>query len=105
MCIRDRAHPPRQVGVTTVAGRSMLVRRLSPQENKLQVERIARRELPAVVACVGALTAALHARAAVGPVEPWTAADRAALVERAALLAGLHEAVWLAHRRLVQAGG
>ena len=98
------AHPPRQVGVTTVGGRSMLVRRLSPQENKLEVARLERRDLAPVVAFVGARTAAIHARTAAGSSVLWTPSDRFALVERAALLASLHEAVWLAHGRLLAAG-
>ena len=88
---------PRLLGATRVGRRSMLVRRLSPQEDKLDVGGLDAADLEAVVRHLGALTGRAHRRGAEAiPRRPWRDADLDAVVERSIALAGLHVAAWLA---------
>lgn len=90
--------PPRMLGTTTYGRTSMLVRRLSPQEDKLDPRRVEAAELGPLAAYVGALAGVLHRRGAKGrPPRAWSPGDRLALVERAITLAGIHEAAYLAY--------
>lgn len=91
------ARPPRMIGTTTLDGRSLLVRKLSPQEDKLNLRRLRGADLPALATYLGALLGAAHARAATKPPRArWTAADLGAVRDRAIALAGMHEAIYLA---------
>jgi uncharacterized protein (DUF2252 family) len=95
------AHPPRMIGVTRLGRASMFVRRLAPQEDKLDLTKVPREELVPLVRHLGALVAAAHRRgAARGPRETWSKAARTALVHSAMELAGVHEAAYLAYCRL-----
>jgi uncharacterized protein (DUF2252 family) len=96
---------PRMLGTATIAGRSVLVRRLAPQEDKLDIGRIAREELDDLAAYLGALTRAAHARGARRRLPRWSAADRRAVLDRAVVLAGVHEAAYLAFCRIVARAG
>lgn len=90
-------HPPRMIGTTRLKKQSMFVRRLAPQEDKLNLRRIRSADLPALAAYLGALLGAAHARGATKPPRSrWIRADLAAMRERAVTLAGLHEAIYLA---------
>ncbi|HKA86014.1 MAG TPA: DUF2252 family protein [Haliangiales bacterium] len=96
------SRPPRLVGTTRLAGMSMLGRRLSPQDDKLDLGRIAGADLPPLARYLGALLGNAHRRgaAAAGAAPPkrsWSAADRASIVDNAIRLAGIHEAVYLAY--------
>jgi hypothetical protein len=91
------ARPAKMIGTTRLKGASMFVRRLSPQEDKLDLTRLRGDELDGLVRYLGALVGAAHRRGATSvPREPWTRAERAGVVERAILLAGAHEAAYLA---------
>jgi uncharacterized protein (DUF2252 family) len=90
--------PPRMVGATRLRGESMFVRRLMPQEDKLDLGRIAHGELEPLARHLGALMGAAHRRGAKRlPRRPWRAEDRAGLLARAIALAGAHEAMYLAY--------
>jgi uncharacterized protein (DUF2252 family) len=89
--------PPRMSGATTLAGRSMFVRRLAPQEDKLTFDALARADVPPVLTALGALAGAAHRRGAAATPPAFDAPARAALVERAVELAALHEAAYLAY--------
>lgn len=90
-------HPPRMIGTTHLKKLSMFVRRLAPQEDKLNLRRLRSADLPALADHLGALLGAAHARGATkAPRSRWTKADLAAVRERAITLAGLHEAIYLA---------
>jgi uncharacterized protein (DUF2252 family) len=88
---------PSRLGVTELVGKSMLVRRLTPQEDKLDVAKLTRDTFVALVPYLGALLGRVHARGAEKPGRPHRASDHAGLIERAIVLAGLHESAFLAY--------
>lgn len=88
---------PKHAGVAILDGRSLLVRRLAPQEDKLDLRRITPEELDPLSRHLGGLVGRAHRRAASSlPRSPWSVAAREGLLERAVRLAGLHEAAYLA---------
>ena len=90
-------HPPRMLGSADVDDASLFVRRLLPQEDKLDLTRLVPEELPELARYLGALLGSAHRRGAVRtPPALWTAAERALLTEQAIAIAGLHEAAYLA---------
>lgn len=92
------ARPPRMVGSTRLRGDSMFVRRLMPQEDKLDLARIPSEDLEPLARHLGALLGAGHRRGASRPPRrPWTAEDRAGLLVRTIALAGVHESMYLAY--------
>ena len=94
-CLR---YPPRLLGTTALGGRPMVVRRLAPQEDKLDAAAVDGDTLPGVASYCGALLGDAHRRGAVElPRRPWTDAHRAALLRAAVGCAALHAAAWLAY--------
>jgi uncharacterized protein (DUF2252 family) len=92
------ARPPRMMGWTRMAGESMFVRRLAPQEDKVDLALVRTEDLEPLARHFGALLGAVHRRGATRtPKRPWTAEDRVELVHRAVALAGTHEAMYLAY--------
>jgi uncharacterized protein (DUF2252 family) len=96
------ARPPRLLGTTRLVGLSMLGRRLLPQDDKLDLGRIAGADLPSLARYLGALLGDAHRRGAADaggrpPRRTATAAERATLVDNAIRLAGIHESVYLAY--------
>lgn len=90
-------HPPRMLGTTDLDEFSLFVRRLLPQEDKLDLTRLQPAELPELARHLGALLGSVHRRGAVRtPATPWTASEQATLTEHAIVIAGLHEAAYLA---------
>jgi hypothetical protein len=74
---------------------SMFVRKLSPQEDKLNLRRLKGADLPSLATYLGALLGSAHARAATKVPKRWAAADLATIRAHAIALAGLHEAIYL----------
>jgi uncharacterized protein (DUF2252 family) len=74
---------------------SMFVRKLSPQEDKLNLRRLKEQDLPGLATYLGALLGSAHARAAVKAPKRWAAPDLADVRGHAIALAGIHEAVYL----------
>jgi uncharacterized protein (DUF2252 family) len=96
--------PPRMLGVTELQGQSMFVRRLAPQEDKIDFLTVRSAESVGLAAFFGSLVGKAHKRAVtIAPKRPWTASDREAILERAIRLCGLHEAIYLWHGRLTAA--
>jgi uncharacterized protein (DUF2252 family) len=96
-------HPPRMLGTTKLDGMSMFVRRLAPQEDKLDLSHIREDDLESLAAYLGALTGAAHRRGATRPTKtPWKRRERDALLERAIAIAGIHEAAYLAYFKLAR---
>ncbi|MBX3188004.1 MAG: DUF2252 family protein [Labilithrix sp.] len=96
------AAPPRMMGCTSLANAGkfsklpLFVRKLSPQEDKLNLRRLRGADLPSLATYLGALLGAAHARAATKtPKTRWSDADRASLRAHAIELAGIHEAIYL----------
>jgi uncharacterized protein (DUF2252 family) len=91
--------PPRMAGTTRLGKRSMLVRRLAPQEDKLDLLRVDPAELESLAAFLGAKAGAAHRRGG-GHAVQWKAGDVSRLVASASELAGIHESCYLAFCRL-----
>jgi uncharacterized protein (DUF2252 family) len=96
-------HPPRMLGTSQLAGYDVLVRRLTPQEDKLSLSRLKPAHLSSLAVYLGALLGSAHRRGKQGDFAPWSARDRGGLLERAVALAGTHEAVYLELCRLWRA--
>ncbi len=104
VCTAFRAsveRPPRMLGSTVLRGSggtaklSMFVRKLSPQEDMLNLRRLRGADLPGLATYLGALLGSAHARAATKAPKRWAAADLATIRAHAIALAGIHEAVYL----------
>lgn len=92
------ARPPRMIGSTRMAGKSMFVRRLAPQEDKVDLTRVRTEDLEPLARHFGALLGGVHRRGATRkPKRAWSREDRVDLVHRAVALAGAHEATYLAY--------
>jgi uncharacterized protein (DUF2252 family) len=88
---------PRMIGTTKLAGLSMFVRKLSPQEDKLNLRRLKGADLPALATYLGAVLGMAHRRGATkAPKTKWSASDLGHVRDHAIALAGVHEAVYLA---------
>jgi uncharacterized protein (DUF2252 family) len=97
------AQPPRMIGSTRLRGLSMLVRRLAPQEDKLDLGKLRSEDLPALARHLGALLGAAHRRGVKRlPKKPWSNENRARLLGNAIALAGVHEATYLAYCELTR---
>ncbi len=97
------AHPPRMLGTTKLLGLSMFVRRLAPQEDKLDLTRIRDSDLDPLAAYLGALLGAAHRRgASKKPIKAWSPAERDRIVDHAITIAGVHEATYLALCKLAR---
>ena len=90
-------HPPRMASTSELDERSLFVRRLLPQEDKLDLTRMRPEELPELARYLGGKLGLAHRRGArTAPPAPWNAAEREQLTEHAIVIAGLHEAAYLA---------
>jgi uncharacterized protein (DUF2252 family) len=98
-------HPPRMTGTTTLGHADLFVRRLAPQEDKLDLKQIKGADLEPLAAYLGALLGAAHARGATqAPKKAWTKDEQAHVLERAVTMAGVHEAAYLVLCKLARAG-
>jgi hypothetical protein len=89
-------------GATRLRGASMFVRRLAPQEDKLDLTKLDSDDLEPLARHLGALLGAAHRRGAQRtPKKPWSPRDRAVVLAHAIALAGVHEAMYLAYCALV----
>jgi hypothetical protein len=92
------ARPPRMIGTARLRGESMFVRRLAPQEDKIQLTGLGSNDLDPLARHLGALLGAAHKRGATRfPWRAWLPGDLAAILARAITLAGVHEALYLAY--------
>ena len=89
--------PPVMLGTVKALGRGLLVRRLTPQEDRLDWMTIPASQREPTLAFLGALTAAAHRRCARRPPGPLDATDARRILRNATELAGIHEAVALAY--------
>jgi hypothetical protein len=75
----------------------MFVRRLSPQEDKLELTKLRDDDLNSLATYLGALVGAAHRRGARKlPPKPWSEAECDGVIDRAIAIAGIHEATYLA---------
>jgi uncharacterized protein (DUF2252 family) len=97
------ARPPRMVGAIRLRRESMFVRRLAPQEDKIELAQLAASELEPLVRHLGWQLGQAHRRGVTRPPKKaWTEGERAGLLNRAVALAGAHEAMYLAYCDLVK---
>jgi uncharacterized protein (DUF2252 family) len=97
------ARPPRMMGQTRLYGSSMFVRRLTPQEDKLDLRALHTGDLEPLASYLGALLGAAHRRGAKRlPKLPWSRKECERLLAKAIALAGTHEAAYLAYCQLVR---
>jgi uncharacterized protein (DUF2252 family) len=91
------ASPPTLLGDTTLGGTSMFVRKLMPQEDKIDFTRLALPDIAPLGRYLGALVGKAHARGAKKmPGSPWNRADKEHVIRNAIELAGMHEGAYLA---------
>ena len=104
-CRACLVQPPRMLATTELDGSSMLVRRLAPQEDKLNLRQLQRADLPPLASYLGALLGAAHALGSHGVSRrAWSRAEQADMLERSVSCAGLHEAVYLEYCLLLHTG-
>lgn len=91
------ASPPTLLGATTLGKISMFVRKLMPQEDKIDFSRLAPADIAPLGRYLGALVGKAHARGAKKmPKSAWNRADREHVIRNAIELAGMHEGAYLA---------
>jgi Uncharacterized protein conserved in bacteria (DUF2252) len=95
------SNPPRMAGSTELDGKSLLVRRLMPQEDRLSFSTLPLEQRESVLRYLGALTGAMHRRAAKKP-EPWSLDKAQVLLDNAVTLAGLYEAAAIHYASLAR---
>lgn len=89
--------PPHALGTTKLSGLSMLGRRLSPMDDKLDLAHVPKDELSGLVRYLGALLGAAHKRGARIKPRAWSESERRRLFDAAMALAGIHESAYLAY--------
>jgi hypothetical protein len=92
------------LGTATLGETSLFVRRLTPQEDKLDFSKVEPKELDATARHLGALLGRAHRRGlatlAAPEVRRWTQDEQQRLADRAIVLSGVHEAAYLAMCKL-----
>jgi uncharacterized protein (DUF2252 family) len=89
--------PPTLLGQTTLGKSSMFVRKLMPQEDKVDFTRLAPADIAPLANYLGALVGKAHARGQKKmPKSPWSRGDREHVIHAAIELAGMHEGAYLA---------
>ncbi len=94
--------PPRMLGTSRLTNHDMLVRRLTPQEDKLSYSRLKPEDLGELAGYLGALLGTAHRRGKDGTFAAWSERDLGGILERAVALAGIHEATYLELCRLTR---
>ena len=97
--------PPRMLGTSRLVGHDVLVRRLTPQEDRLSYRRLQAQDLPELARYLGALLGIAHRRGQDAAFPAWSARDLGGILERAVTLAGIHEATYLELCRLTRGTG
>lgn len=87
--------PPAMLGAGTLDGRQMLVKQLTPGEDKLALDAIDEEQLPAVLRFLGFCAGEAHRRLARSRLTAWTAKERAGLLVSARRIAAMHEEAFL----------
>ncbi len=92
-CLEGR---PRLAGTSSIAGTSLYVRRLTPEEDKLDLTQLRRKDLTELFPYLGAITGVAHRRGQTskGKLQPWTRRAREKALAQATELAGLHEGIY-----------
>jgi uncharacterized protein (DUF2252 family) len=86
---------PRMMAASLLGEHEVLVRRLTPQEDKLSLGQLKAADLEGLAAYLGALLGSAHRRGRSAEFRPWSPLELAGILERAVTLAGIHEAAYL----------
>jgi len=86
--------PPQRMGTTRLDGRSMFVRRLTPQEDKVSIRGMGFDELGGLASFFAALSGAAHRRGSKDRPPPWSRTAREQLLGSALSLAGIYQATY-----------
>jgi uncharacterized protein (DUF2252 family) len=97
-CLR---HPPRMIGRTRLGKTSLFVRRLAPQEDKLAMASVKPDELSGLARFLGGLVGSAHRRGTTAAASRWSKQQQRQLIDQAVVLAGIHQAIYLAFCRLL----
>ena len=96
--------PLQKIGTTLLDGKSMFVRRLTPQEDRVNTRGMDFRGLAELAAYFAALTGAAHRRGSTRPPQPrWGRAESGRVLDSALVVAGIHESAYSAYCYLTQA--
>jgi uncharacterized protein (DUF2252 family) len=88
--------PPRLLGTSRIGNSHVFVRRLTPQEDKLDLGQIKPAALGPLARYLGALVGTAHVHGAGRTsVPPWSERECSEVVRRATRMASLHEAIYL----------
>ncbi len=98
------ARPAWLLGTSAMGDLSLFVRKLAPQEDKLDLGKLRDADLDPLATYLGALAGRAHARGGTKhPRKAWTEGECSALIDRAVAVAGIHEATYLALCKLAGA--
>jgi uncharacterized protein (DUF2252 family) len=86
---------PRMMAASKLGELEVLVRRLTPQEDKLSLSQLKAADLEGLAAYLGALLGSAHRRGRATEFRPWSPLELTGILERAVELAGIHEAAYL----------
>lgn len=86
---------PRMMGTSLLGEHEVLVRRLTPQEDKLSLSQLKAADLEGLAAFLGALLGSAHRRGRSAEFARWSRSELSGILERAVTLAGIHEAAYL----------
>jgi uncharacterized protein (DUF2252 family) len=86
---------PRMMAASLLGEHEVLVRRLTPQEDKLSLGQLKAADLEGLAAYLGALLGNAHRRGRAAEFRPWSPLELSGILERAVTLAGIHEAAYL----------
>jgi uncharacterized protein (DUF2252 family) len=89
--------PPTMLGTVRALGHGLLVRRLTPQEDRLDWLTLPHPQRAPTLAFLGGLTAAAHRRGTKRSLPPLADSDGRRILRNSIELAGLHESVALAY--------
>jgi uncharacterized protein (DUF2252 family) len=96
--------PPRMLATSVLGSIGLVVRRLAPQEDKLNLRQLKESDLAPLASYLGALLGRAHARGtARTKLAAWSKSAQSELLGHAVALAGLHEATYLALCQLIRA--
>jgi len=96
--------PPQRMGTTRIDDRSMFVRRLTPQEDRVSTRGMDFDELSGLASFFGALSGAAHRRGSRDRPRPWSPGGREQLLGSALALAGIYQATYSAFCHLCATG-
>ena len=95
--------PPQRIGTTHLDGKSMFVRRLTPQEDRVNIRGLDFATLSELASYFAALTGAAHRRGSTRAPQPqWGRTESGRVLDSVLVIAGIHESAYSAYCRLTE---